>query len=150
MNFKLMRIFFILFFLAGCSSSGLLTPFDSFKTVRKSILNKNGLVFQEAITQKSLFKIKSIVANLKLLNKTQKKSLADESRVPIKIINSINTYRYIRYFLMDKKYFLHKAFTQKIIKIETGKSKSIMVVQSGLNLIFRKVGPYWKLDISNY
>lgn len=144
--------FIIAFFIqiVSCKPAGPLTPGETFYKLKKACLTGRTDKIPKYLSEKSLEKIDKIIKNLSSLNNKQLKYFAYTYGLEFERLKYLSADSFIRLYFRSEKNVIVQALKEEIVSISQNINHVSIRVENGMELVFVKEGPYWKLDISDY
>ena len=149
-NLKLNFLFIVLLFLS-CSNGGPLTPLESFNSIKHAVEKNDSDAILSYLTESSLTKINEFNIIIKEINSDQlsilssKYGIAPDRLKTLKTSDSVSLY----FFSDNVKIKLGKYFKENIVSVDIHGSSATVKTESGIELDFKREGPYWKFDLSD-
>lgn len=135
--------------LSSCSSGKPLTPEEAFSQLREAYKSENPQTLSRLITKESLAKVHGIVNAINNMPPERKRAMAAKLQVKPSIFNSITVRDYLALQMaIGKKQGddpVATAVSQQVTGIKRKNGEAIVKVQNGMELHFKKEGPYWLL-----
>lgn len=136
--------------LVSCGSGGPVTPLESFNAVKQAVEKRDIEAVTSLLTESSLKKIEKLRLIIKSMDSRQLTLLSGRYGIPQEKLPAIRTTDAVNlYFFSDASgIHLGRYFTEKIMSIDIKGGEAVIKVESGVELDFKREGPYWKFDIS--
>lgn len=151
----LMRIIFLLSIIsvlaaAGCGSGGPLTPHESFLNIKEALRSNDIKIIGDNITGGSRVKVENFRLIISRLDNPQIGTLSQFYKYDAERLRNIDFNGALSlYFRSEGKNSLRELFTREIVAVDIYGKKAILRLDNGVELDFKKEGPYWKFDLSD-
>lgn len=140
----------VFIFSAGCGSGGPITPEDSFSVIKEAIRSNDIKIIGEHICSSSRVKVENFRIILSRLDNAQLRTLSEFYNYDAERLKNIDFNSALSlYFRGDGKNTLRDLFSRDIIAVDILGKKAVLRLDNGVELDFKKEGPYWKFDFSD-
>ncbi len=151
---RLLRNAFLLILplaVVSCGRGGPLTPLESFSAIKTAAENGDAGAITKNISSSSLDKIAALDNMIRQMKDDQIKTLASLYNCePARLRNMKKSdYVALYFFVKHQGVDLGTLFREQVVAVDINGDRAVIRVQSGIELIFVREGPYWKLDISD-
>jgi len=148
----LSRIILILSLLAaaGCGSGGPLTPHESFQNINEALLSNDIRKIGDNITSGSRVKIETFRLIISRLDNSQIAALSQFYNYDAERLRNIDFNGALSlYFRSEGKNSLRELFSREIVALDIAGKNALLRLDNGVELDFKKEGPYWRFDLSD-
>jgi len=148
----LIRIIFILSILAaaGCGSGGPLTPHESFRNIKEGLRSNDIKAIGDNITSGSRGKVETFRLILSRLDDGQIAVLSEFYNYDAERLRNIDFNGALSlYFRSEGKNSLKELFSREIVAVDIAGKNALLRLDNGVELDFKKEGPYWRFDLSD-
>ncbi len=133
--------------LTACSSGKPLTPEKAFSQLRQAYTNENPDALARLISSDSMARVQGIVHAIHKMPPERKKAMAEKLQVSPSRFDSMTVTDYLALQMaIGKKNGddpVATAVSQQITGIQRKNGEAVVKVQNGMELFFKKEGPYW-------
>ncbi len=143
-------VFAAVLVMAGCGSGGPVTPLQSFNVIKQAVERRDVEAISVNLTDSSIKKIEKLQSLIRAMDSRQRAllsvryGLAEERLLSLKATDAVGLY-----FFSDKTGInLGRYFNENVLSVDIHGSEAIVKTGSGIELDFKREGPYWKFDIS--
>lgn len=145
-------ILFCMGFFISCKAHGPITPEQAFNYLQKAYNSSDSADIVELLSENSKNKIREMIMMISRMDESQQTALAERFEISPGKLKSLTLEDYIDIQILAGKRmgsdFLGEKVRYKITGIDNDGSKAVVRVESGMELVFVKEGPYWKFDMS--
>ncbi|MFW5770948.1 MAG: hypothetical protein ACOCX9_05895 [Spirochaetota bacterium] len=142
-----MAFFSLVILCVACSSGKPLTPEEGFTQLRHAYNTENAEKLYRLLSTDSRAKIMGIVESIGSMPASQKKAMAEKIGVSPSVFDSISATDYLALQVSVGKEKgddpIREALRHEITGISVKNNMAVVKVQNGMELFFRKEGPYW-------
>jgi len=137
--------------LFSCTGGGPLTPADSFNNVKSAVEKNDTETIANCLTEASLLKINRLNLLIREMRSDQIKMLSEKFGYTEEKLRNLKTSDSIAlYFFSDTTGVkLSRYFKENVVSIDIQGGNASVKTESGVELTFKREGPYWKFDLSD-
>ncbi len=142
-----LALFSVAILFTACSSGKPVTPEEGFTQLKQAYKSENAEMLFRLITSDSRARITGIVESIQGMPPARQKAIAEKIQVSPSVLDTLTATDYLALQMsLGKKKGedpVREALNNEITGITVKNNMAVVKVQNGMELFFRKEGPYW-------
>jgi hypothetical protein len=138
---------FVCFF--ACKSQGPLTPAEAYYSLRDALRQGNAAAFESLLSSESLKKARELSSAVRKMNSKQLEYLSAEYGAGEDRLRRLSLKDFVALYIAAEKRnggALWRAVSSDILSVQREGQTAQVRTRTGIEIVFIKEGPYWKLD----
>ncbi len=138
----------------SCKPRGALTPEDAFMMLREAYSRNDSTAIENLLSRRSREKVETIITVISQMDDVRLRTLAMRFGVTVDRLRDMTVRDFLSLELMLGKKIgedtLADLTRYEIIGKDVKGNRAVLRTENGMEIIFVKEGPYWKLDLEDY
>ncbi len=135
----------------ACAPGPPRTPEDAVEAVKKAVAADDPRALKPLLSSASIERAGAVARTLREANDAQVQAVSRRFRIPPDRVRSMTVEDYLFIMMRDRtgRNMLKRALASRITGTSRGERTALVKTASGIDLVFVREGPYWKLDLTD-